>query len=100
VKVTNSERVMPPFNRPGGPAEPRALSTPLIDQLRAHPEWVDAAAMGARLRESLLAGAGHEYLPFTGQSAGLIEDVLPAAEIVARVVAEAEAVLSRARGAP
>ena len=37
VKVVNSERVMPPFNRPGGPAEPRALRTPLIAQLRRAP---------------------------------------------------------------
>jgi enoyl-[acyl-carrier protein] reductase II len=94
VKIANSDRVMPPFNRPGGPAEPRALGTPLIAQLRAHPEWIDPAVMGARLRASLLAGAGHEYLPFTGQSAGLIHEVLPAAEIVARTVAEAEAVLA------
>jgi nitronate monooxygenase/enoyl-[acyl-carrier protein] reductase II len=99
VKVVNSERVMPPFNRPGGPAEPRALATPLTTQLREHPEWVDPAVMGARLRASLLAGRGDEYLPFTGQSAGLIDDVLPAAEIVARVVAEAEEALSRARAA-
>jgi nitronate monooxygenase/enoyl-[acyl-carrier protein] reductase II len=98
VKVTNSERVMPPFNRPGGPAEPRALATPLIEQLRAHPEWVDPTTMGPRLRASLLAGRGDEYLPFTGQSAGLIDEILPAAEIVRRVVAEAEA--SRARAAP
>jgi enoyl-[acyl-carrier protein] reductase II len=97
VKVVNSERVMPPFNRPGGPAEPRALATPLIAQLAAHPDWVDPAVMGARLRESLLAGGGHEYLPFTGQSAGLIDDVLPAAEIVARIVAEAEAALAGVR---
>jgi enoyl-[acyl-carrier protein] reductase II len=100
VKVANSDRVMPPFNRPGGPAEPRALGTPLIDQLRAHPDWIDPATTGARLRESLLAGRGDEYLPFTGQSAGLISEVLPAAEIVARVMAEAEAALSRARAAP
>jgi enoyl-[acyl-carrier protein] reductase II len=100
VKVVNSERVMPPFNRPGGPAEPRALETPLVAQLRAHPEWVDPAVMGARLRAALLDGRGDEYLPFTGQSAGLIDDVLPAAEIVARVVAEAEEALSRARAAP
>jgi enoyl-[acyl-carrier protein] reductase II len=99
VKVANSARVMPPFNRPGGPAEPRALATPLIDQLRDHPDWVDPAAMGARLREALLTGTGHEYLPFTGQSAGLIDDVLPAAEIVERVMAEAGEVLSRGRAA-
>jgi enoyl-[acyl-carrier protein] reductase II len=99
VKVINSERVMPPFNRPGGPAEPRALTTPLTTQLREHPEWVDPQVMGLRLRAALLAGRGDEYLPFTGQSAGLIDDVLPAAEIVARVVAEAEEALSRARAA-
>ena len=97
VKVVNSERVMPPFNRPGGPAEPRALGTPLIEHLRNNPGWIDPTMMGARLRESLLAGGGHEYLPFTGQSAGLIDDVLPAAEIVARTVAEAEAALAGVR---
>jgi nitronate monooxygenase/enoyl-[acyl-carrier protein] reductase II len=99
VKVVNSERVMPPFNRPGGPAEPRALTTPLTEQLREHPEWVNAKLMGSRLREALLAGRGDQYLPFTGQSAGLIDDVRPAAEIVAQVMADAEEALSRARAA-
>ena len=37
----------------------------------------------------MLEGGGDEYLPFAGQSAGLIHEVLPAAEIVRRVVAEA-----------
>ena len=96
VKVVNSERVMPPFNLPGGPAEPRALSTPLIEQLREHPEWLDPSKMGPRLREAVLDGRGHEYLPFAGQSVGLIDEVLPAAEIIRRVVAEAEASLGRA----
>jgi enoyl-[acyl-carrier protein] reductase II len=97
VKVANSERVMPPFNRPGGPAEPRALSTPLIAQLRMHPEWIDPAVMGARLRDALLEGRGDQYLPFAGQSVGLIDDVLRAAAIVSRVVAEAEAALAGVR---
>jgi enoyl-[acyl-carrier protein] reductase II len=96
VKVVNSERVMPPFNRPGGPAEPRALSTPLIAQLRQHPEWLDPSKMGPRIREAILDGRGHEYLPFAGQSVGLIDEVLPAAEIIRRVVAEAETSLDRA----
>jgi enoyl-[acyl-carrier protein] reductase II len=99
VKVVNSERVMPPFNRPGGPAEPRALGTPLVEHLRNNPGWIDPTMMGARLREALLAGGGHEYLPFTGQSAGLIADIVPAAQIVERVVADAEVVLSRGRAA-
>jgi nitronate monooxygenase/enoyl-[acyl-carrier protein] reductase II len=92
VKVVNSERVLPPYSRPGSRVEPRSLTTPLIEQLREHPEWIDPAVMGPRIRESVASGRGDEYLPFAGQSAGLIHDVLPAAEIVRRVVAEAEEV--------
>jgi nitronate monooxygenase/enoyl-[acyl-carrier protein] reductase II len=38
----------------------------------------------------------HELLPFTGQTAGIIRDILPAAEIVRKMVAEAEQALERA----
>jgi enoyl-[acyl-carrier protein] reductase II len=99
VKVVNSDRVMPPFSRPGARVEPRSLRTPLVDQLREHPDWVDSATTGQRLREAVLAGRGDEYLPLAGQSAGLIDEVLPAAEIVRRVVAEAEAALAAAGAA-
>jgi enoyl-[acyl-carrier protein] reductase II len=100
VKVPNSERVLPPYNRPGARVEPRALRTPLIEQLSAHPEWVDPAAVGPRMLEAVQAGRGDEYLPFAGQSVGLIDEVLPAAEIIGRVMAEAEEALNRARAAP
>jgi enoyl-[acyl-carrier protein] reductase II len=96
VHVRNSERVLPPYNRPGARVEPRALRTPLIDQLRDHPEWIDPAQLGPRIRDAVLAGRGDEYLPFTGQSVGLIHEVLPAAEIVRRTVAEAETALGAA----
>jgi enoyl-[acyl-carrier protein] reductase II len=95
VKVVNHERVLPPFSRPGSRVAPRSLPTPLVDQLREHPDWIDPAKVGPRIRASVLAGRGDEYLPFAGQSAGLIDEVLPAAEIVQRVVAEAEAALER-----
>jgi enoyl-[acyl-carrier protein] reductase II len=95
VKVANSERVLPPYSRPGTRVEPRSLSTPLIEQLREHPEWIDPAVMGPRIRAAVMAGGGHHYLPFAGQSAGLIGEVLPAAEIVRRVLEEAEAALER-----
>jgi enoyl-[acyl-carrier protein] reductase II len=95
VKVVNSERVLPPFTLPGARVDPRSLGTALVTQLREHPEWIDPAVMGPRIREAVLAGRGDQYLPFAGQSAGLIDEILPAAEIVARVVADAEAVLSR-----
>jgi nitronate monooxygenase/enoyl-[acyl-carrier protein] reductase II len=85
---------MPPFNRPGGPAEPRALRTALIDRLRDAPETVDPEQAGRELRAALLEGRGEDHLPFTGQSAALIGDVLPARDIVRRVVSEAKAVLA------
>ena len=95
VKIVNSQRVFPPYTRPGSRVEPRALTTPLIEQLREHPEWIDPAVMGPRIREAVAAGGGEEYVPFAGQSAGLIHEILPAAEIVRRVLAEAEAALER-----
>ena len=45
---------------------------------------------------SVERGRPDELTPFTGQSAGLIHDVLPAAEIVRRMVAGAEEALDRA----
>ena len=92
VKVVNSERVLPPYSLPGSRLEPRALRTPLIEQLRDDPDSIDPAAVGPQIKASVIAGRGDEYLPFAGQSAGLIHEVLPAAEIVRRVVSEAEAV--------
>ena len=43
------------------------------------------------------AGGGHDLLPFTGQSAQLVHDVVPARDLVARLVAEAEQALAGVR---
>jgi nitronate monooxygenase/enoyl-[acyl-carrier protein] reductase II len=97
VKVPHSERVLPPFTDPAPPSPavaPRALRTPLIERLGAEPEAVDPAEAGARLLAAVRAGAGHEEMPFAGQSAGLVREVLAAGEVVRRVVAEAEAALA------
>jgi nitronate monooxygenase/enoyl-[acyl-carrier protein] reductase II len=98
VKVTGSERVMPPFSRPGIRATPRALRTPLTEQLAAEPHTVDPAEVVPRFLDAVRAGGGHDQLPFAGQSVGLIGDVRPAARIVADLVAEAEAALAAAAG--
>jgi nitronate monooxygenase/enoyl-[acyl-carrier protein] reductase II len=92
VKVPHSERVMPPFNIPqvGVPFAPRCLRTPLIDQLERDPDAVDSAEVGSTLVEAIRSGGGHDLLPFTGQSAQLVHDILPAGELVARLVAETE----------
>jgi enoyl-[acyl-carrier protein] reductase II len=102
VKVATSERVMPPFTLelpPGAPPAPRALRTPLTDRLEADPDSVDPGAVVPSFVADVRANRGHDSLPFTGQSAGLVHDVLPAAEIISRLVADTEAAVNSARRA-
>jgi nitronate monooxygenase/enoyl-[acyl-carrier protein] reductase II len=102
VKLATSERVMPPFtlDLPAGtPPSPRALRTPLTDRLEAEPESVDPQAVVPAFVAEVRANRGHDSLPFTGQSAGLVHEVLPAGEIMNRLVAETEAALASAKGA-
>jgi enoyl-[acyl-carrier protein] reductase II len=101
VKVPHAERVMPPFTLPqiGMPFAPRALRTPLIDQLASEPDSVDPAAVGPELLAAVRAGGGHDLLPFAGQSAALVRDVVPAAQLVERLVVETTQALERAHAA-
>jgi NAD(P)H-dependent flavin oxidoreductase YrpB (nitropropane dioxygenase family) len=99
VKVDFANAIMPPFTAGAYTAmTPRALRNAFVDRWLGKAE--EAAADSERLRSEILAavrnGRLHEYLPFTGQSAGLIHDVLPAAEIVARTISEAAETLKRA----
>ncbi len=99
VKVPNSERIMPPFTLelpPGPPPAPRTLRTPLTEQLESEPAGVDPVSVAPKLIGELRANRGHDLLPFTGQSAALVHEVLPAAELVSRLVAEAQAALDTA----
>ena len=98
VKVPHAERVMPPFTMPqtGVPFAPRALRTALIEQLESDPASVDPAEVGPQLLAAVRAGGGHELLPFAGQSAQLIHDIAPAAELVARLVTDTAKALERA----
>jgi len=95
VKVANSDRVMPPFTIPqiGAPFAPRALRTELTDRLEHDPGSVREEDRAALL-DQIRAGRGDQYLPLTGQSTELVHDVVPARELVARLVAEAEQVIS------
>jgi len=71
------------------------------DPTRFVAEWAsrpqEAAKQADRLRGEIMAsireGRPHELTPFTGQTTGLIDDVLPAADIVRSMVAEAEAAI-------
>jgi len=42
---------------------------------------------------AIRAGGGEDLLPFAGQSVGLIHEVLPARELVRRLLAQAEIAL-------
>jgi enoyl-[acyl-carrier protein] reductase II len=79
------------------PAIPRVLTSAFIGEW--HGRHDDAQQEAAQLRdqvvEAMTRGTLGEMLPFTGQTAGLIREILPAAEITRRIVAEAEEVLRR-----
>jgi nitronate monooxygenase/enoyl-[acyl-carrier protein] reductase II len=47
----------------------------------------------------VLAGGGHDLLPFAGQSVELVHDIAPAGDLVAHLVAEAETALRTAQAA-
>jgi enoyl-[acyl-carrier protein] reductase II len=74
----------------------RSLRTPFIDRLRANPDL--ARSEGSELVEALRSAIGggkvHEVMPTAGQSAGGIREILTAAEIVSRMIDEAEAALA------
>lgn len=95
VRVPHAERVMPPFTIPqvGRPFSPRALRTSVIEQLESEPDAVDPAAAGQAALAAFREGRGEEVLPFTGQSAELIHEVLPARELVRSLVTQAQAAL-------
>jgi enoyl-[acyl-carrier protein] reductase II len=97
VKIPHSERVMPPFTIPqvGAPFAPRALRSPLIEQLESQPETVDPSVAGPAAVAAIKAGGGEEFLPFAGQSVELIHEVLPAQQLIRRLLAQAEAALER-----
>jgi nitronate monooxygenase/enoyl-[acyl-carrier protein] reductase II len=75
---------------------PRALRTPFLTA------WLqrrnDAAQDVEDLRaevQAAVTGRLPELMPLAGQTAGMIREIVPAAEIVRRIVAEAEGVLQQ-----
>jgi len=76
----------------------RSVRTPFIDELQAQPELArrDREHLLELLRMSIQAGNVHEVMPTAGQTAGGIHDIVPASEIIQRMVSEAEMALARA----
>ena len=87
--------ILPPYNRPHDSASPRVLPTPFAEQWGAKPEDLaeHAAELVPAIIGDILSGGGQDYVPFAGQSVGLIHEIRPARDIVSQTVAEAEQIL-------
>ena len=82
-------------------ATPCALRTPFIEQWKGRSRN-EVEQQAEQLRGMLIAGMrpgrDHEFVPFTGQSAGPVHDILQAAQIIHRMVREPRESLERAVG--
>lgn len=74
------------------------LRTPFIEewQQRRNDTKREVERLQSEVITALQQGRFHEIVPFAGQTAGLIREILPAGEIVRRIVTEAEEALKRA----
>lgn len=93
IKVEFINSVFPITNPDAyGEISPRALRTPFIEEWNQKP--ADAKTQAQQLRNMIIAGIkegkSHELVPFSGQSAGLVHNVLPVKEIISTIMKEAE----------
>ncbi len=98
VKADFFGELFPP-RAPGYGAVPRVLSTDFVTKYRDKETLKkDTDKIRGELMPlmSKSAKAIDIYFPFTGQTTGLIRDILPAGEIVKRIVSEARTYLDRA----
>jgi enoyl-[acyl-carrier protein] reductase II len=103
VKVEFADHVFPAPNREGGYGTlPRVLRTAFVEEWNRRQEEAEREA--ERLRDEMITavreGRGHELVPFTGQIAGMIREILPAGEIVRELVRETEETLRMAASLP
>ena len=97
VEAANTLFSGPPAQ--GYEVSPRVLRTTFVDEWNARSDADGTERrdeLQAEFRRALSEARAHELVPFTGQTVGLIEDVVPVAEIVRRLVSEAEELLRRA----
>jgi enoyl-[acyl-carrier protein] reductase II len=94
------KEIFPPAGEGAYETVPRVMRTPFVEEWQRRPEEVRSEA--ERLRNEVVSlvrqRRPHELVPFTGQTAGMIRNVLPASEVVQRMVVEAGQALERANG--
>ena len=98
VRFDAWEGIFPPAGGGAYATVPRVLPTPFVREWSGRTE--EARKETQRLRDEIRSAirerTTHKLLPFTGQTAGMVRDILPAKEIVERMVSEAELALKRA----
>jgi enoyl-[acyl-carrier protein] reductase II len=99
IRATILNQLSPP---PDGtfPVALRSVLTPFLEEWESRSDLSEAQLGSLRDQFSVAAESGRmdEFVFAAGQSVGMFNDVRPAAEIVARLVAEAEQALGRAAG--
>ena len=95
VRFETWSAFFPPARESAYDVVPRVLRTPFVERWQGRSD--EARVQADELRSEIMAVVGrrapHEVVPFTGQTTGLISEVLPAGEIVRRMVSEAEEAL-------
>ena len=85
-----------PSSEHGYDVVPRVIRTDFVAEWEGRPE--EARRQADSLRAGIMAAVRerrpHELTPFAGQSAGLVHDILPAAEILRMMSSEAEKALA------
>jgi len=95
VRFETWSAIMPPGPPGAYDVVPRVIRTEFVEEWASRPREAAAEAkrLAGEIMDSIREGRTHEVVPFTGQTAGLITDVQPAAKIVQDMVAEAERVV-------
>jgi enoyl-[acyl-carrier protein] reductase II len=100
IRFESWMEIFPPAGEDAYETVPRVMRTSFVEEWQRSPEGARREA--ERLRGEVISVVRqrrpHELVPFTGQTAGIIRDILPAGEIVRRMIAEAEQALERANG--
>jgi enoyl-[acyl-carrier protein] reductase II len=78
---------------------PRSIRTSFIEKWQKSREVArqEAERLRAEVISAIQQGKMEEFIPWAGQTVGLVHDILPAAEIIKRIIKEAEEILRQTR---
>lgn len=76
----------------------RVLRTPFVERVATVERTEDATGLLEELVTAQRGGTAHELVAAAGQSAGRVDRVMPAGEVVQQIIADAEDVLARLAG--